>query len=106
VLFRSHQFTAVVSKERRLDLSKVELLADGRVYTGQQAKDNGLIDLIGTPDDALRLAGKLAGISGKPNVVELRKKKLTAIDLLLGDLEEMAVTHLGILAPLRYELSW
>jgi protease-4 len=101
-----HQFIAVVSKERNLDLAKVELLADGRVYTGQQAQGNGLIDLIGTPDDALRLAGKMAGISGKPTVIELRKKKLTALDLLLGDVEEMAVTHLGILAPLRYELSW
>lgn len=101
-----HQFVQAVATERHLEVARVELLADGRVYTGRQAKDNGLIDLLGSPDDALRLAGKLGGISGTPRLLKLKREKLTALDLVFGDLQEMVVTHLGLLSPLRYELSW
>lgn len=100
------QFVSAVAAERNMDVSRVELLADGRVYTGRQAKEAGLVDLLGTPDDALKLAGKMAGISGKPRVLELRKKKLTLKDLVFGDLEELVFSHWGLLTPLRYELSW
>ena len=47
------QFTGVVSEGRGLDIETVKTLADGRVYTASQALDNGLIDEIGTIDDAI-----------------------------------------------------
>jgi protease-4 len=100
------QFVAVVAHERHMEGAQVELLADGRVYTGRQALEAGLIDLLGTPDDALKLAAEMAGISGKPHVLELKEKKLTMRDLIFGDLKELLITHLGLMVPLRYELSW
>ena len=47
------QFTGIVSEERGIDLNDVKKLADGRVYTAKQALELGLVDSIGTLDDAL-----------------------------------------------------
>ena len=49
------QFTGIVSKERGLSLEKVYDLADGRIYTAKQAKENGLIDGIGTWEEMVEL---------------------------------------------------
>ncbi|MFM8414990.1 MAG: signal peptide peptidase SppA [Planctomycetota bacterium] len=55
-------FTSKVAAGRKLDLAKVESLAEGRVYTGRQALEAGLVDRLGTLDDAIDEARKLAGI--------------------------------------------
>ncbi len=47
------QFTGIVSEERGIDIDAVKKLADGRIYTAEQAYELGLVDLIGTFDDAL-----------------------------------------------------
>jgi protease-4 len=67
------QFIEVVAEGRSLDLAEVELLADGRVYTGQQAKSILLVDDIGDLHDAIKLAGELGGIEGEPRVMETSK---------------------------------
>ena len=64
-------FVAVVAEGRELPLEQVRELADGRVYTGRQALAEGLVDGLGTLDDAIREAADLAGISGEPEVIEL-----------------------------------
>ncbi|GJL62479.1 MAG: multidrug transporter [Nitrospirales bacterium] len=64
------QFIEAVAEGRSLDVADVEVLADGRVFTGQQAKDSLLIDELGDLTDAIALAGKLGGIQGEPRVVE------------------------------------
>lgn len=64
------QFVTVVSEGRKLDPAQVRKLADGRVYTGRQAKQLGLIDEIGTFYDAIDQAAKQAGIKGKPDLKE------------------------------------
>jgi len=81
------QFTEAVSLERDIPLEEVRKIADGRVFTGRQALNNGLIDVIGDFDDAVNLAGKMAGIKGQPNIIEKKKRTLTLWDLLFGDLE-------------------
>ena len=48
------QFVSVVAEGRKMKLSKVKKLADGRVYTAKQALENGLVDQIGTLDDVVR----------------------------------------------------
>lgn len=63
------QFVASVAKGRKMDPGKVAELADGRIYTGRQAKEYGLVDEIGTLQDAIRVAGQLGGIEGEPDVV-------------------------------------
>ena len=60
---------------------QVRKLADGRVYTGDQAKQLGLVDELGGLHEAVALAGNLAGIAS-PQAVEYHRPGLT--DLLRG----------------------
>ncbi len=57
------QFIRVVSDGRRMDEEKVRALADGRVFTGRQALDAGLIDALGNYYDALNYAASRAGFA-------------------------------------------
>ncbi|ULA59770.1 MAG: putative Peptidase S49, signal peptide peptidase SppA [Nitrospira sp.] len=68
------QFIQAVADGRSLDVSDVEPLADGRIYTGRQAKDARLIDELGDLDDAIHIAADIAGMEGEPKVVEPRKR--------------------------------
>jgi protease-4 len=68
------QFIEAVAEGRSLDVSDVQPLADGRIFTGRQAKEIKLVDELGNLDDAIRLAADLAGIEGEPKVVEPRKR--------------------------------
>ena len=61
-------FTSKAAKGRKMDLEKLKSLAGGRVYSGQQAVDNGLVDKIGTLDDAINHAKKLAGLDAEEKV--------------------------------------
>ncbi|MGE5262499.1 MAG: signal peptide peptidase SppA [Acidobacteriota bacterium] len=65
-------FTGIVASGRHMDIAAVKKLADGRIYTGKQAKDNGLVDEIGGLDAAVDAAAKAAGISGTPRRVKYR----------------------------------
>jgi protease IV len=69
------QFVTVVATERKLDRKVVVGYADGRVFTGRQAREYGLVDTLGTYEDALSIAARLGGIYGKPKVVKERKIK-------------------------------
>lgn len=62
------QFVEDVAAGRELEIEKVRELADGRVYTGAQALELGLVDELGNFTDAVELAAELAGISGKPEL--------------------------------------
>jgi len=68
------QFKTAVAENRKGKL-KVDInqIADGRIFSGAQAKELGLIDKIGNLEDAINEAARLAGIKGKPPVVELKK---------------------------------
>ncbi len=71
------QFIRTVSENRKIPLSKIVQLADGRVFTGRQAKELGLIDDLGGLQDAVLLAGRLSGMKEKPEIVHGMKKKTT-----------------------------
>jgi len=68
------QFVAVVAEGRKMDVEQVRKLADGRVFTGNQAKQLGLVDELGNMYDAIDGAQSLAGISGKPVIKEYGKQ--------------------------------
>lgn len=68
------QFIEAVAEGRSLEVSDVRPLADGRIFTGRQAKDIKLVDELGDLDDAIKLAAELGGIEGEPKVVEPRKR--------------------------------
>ena len=96
------QFVETVAEERNLSVAEVKKVADGRVFTGRQALELGLIDRIGDLHDAVMTAGGMAGISGEPTVLEKKKKKLTLLDILLGDVEESASQLLGDNLEIQY----
>ncbi len=81
------QFKLAVSQGRGIDLKDVNNLADGRVFTGEQAKELKLVDELGSISDAIRLAGTMGGIKGEPNVVYYPKKRMNFLDLLLSKFE-------------------
>jgi protease IV len=80
-----NQFVSAVAAGRKMKDDSVRKLADGRVYTGQEAKQNGLVDELGTLQDAIAAAAKMAGVSGEPSVITPPKKQVSLLDLLLGD---------------------
>ncbi len=77
-----NQFKTAVSSTRGLNPAEVDSIADGRIFTGQQAVDLKLVDEIGTMNDAIDAAAKLGGIEGEPNVTHYPKKKTRLIDVL------------------------
>ncbi|MGB9802488.1 signal peptide peptidase SppA [Desulfofundulus sp.] len=65
------QFLRAVAEGRKMELDRVKKLADGRVYTGRQAQKLGLVDELGNLRDAIRLAGRLAGLGPDPVTTDL-----------------------------------
>jgi len=63
------QFVQAVSDGRKMPADQVKLLADGRIYTGRQAMDVGLVDIMGDLQDAVDKAGELGGIGKNPRVL-------------------------------------
>jgi len=82
------QFVRAVAEGRKLPLEEVRRIADGRVLSGEQAKAAKLVDKLGNLQDAIDDAGRLAGISGEPDVVLPPKKKVNYLDLLAEGAEE------------------
>ena len=73
---RLHEkFVEVVARERGLPEDKVRSIADGRLCLGEDALKFGLVDSLGTFDDALKLAGELGGIEGEPRIIRYRVTK-------------------------------
>jgi protease-4 len=68
------QFIKAVAEGRNMQEADVRAIADGRIFTGRQALDLKLVDQLGDLAASIKIAGKLAGIKGKPTVVEKRKK--------------------------------
>jgi len=69
------QFVQAVAQGRNLDVEKVERLADGRIFSGRQALDLGLVDELGNLQDAIRAAATMGGIMGEPKVVYPPREK-------------------------------
>jgi len=75
------QFIKAVSEGRKIRMEELRKIADGRVFTGEQAKTYGLVDELGTLEDALKTAANLAGLKEEP-VVVFKKDKVSLFDLL------------------------
>ncbi|MBP1622399.1 MAG: signal peptide peptidase [Acidobacteria bacterium] len=102
-----NQFVSAVAGSRKMKDADVRKLADGRVYTGQEAKSQGLVDAIGTYQDAIAEAGRLGGIQGTPKVVSPAKKKFSIIDLLLGDARSaLSLSPDRSESHIRFEYLW
>lgn len=69
------QFKDEVAKLRKLEPSRVDELADGRVFTGREALKVGLVDALGGYTEAITQATQLAGIKGEPHVIDLEPRQ-------------------------------
>ena len=101
------QFIQAVVDSRNLPKIKVAGLADGRIYSGQQAKELGLVDQLGNFTDAVELAAELAGLSGKKlNLVYPEEYNFSLIKLLAGEKSQAALGLLLSKKPmLMYEMG-
>lgn len=76
------QFKQAVAEGRKLPMEKVNLIADGRILSGSQAKRLALVDQLGTLQDAIDDAAKLGGIEGKPKVIYPEKRQRWWLEML------------------------
>jgi len=100
------QFVKAVSEGRKLPLEQVRAIADGRIFSGEQALAVKLVDRLGSLQDAIEEAGKLAGIKGEPEIIHPPKKKKLLLDMLV---EESAsrisnLVHEEIGMSMNYEM--
>lgn len=87
------QFTAKVAETRGMSREEVEKLARGRVYTGKTAKELKLVDEIGTLDDAVAHAQKLAGLADDEDVERIVLPRATSpFESLFGPIDVDART--------------
>src|SRR3990170_3595593 len=89
------QFIEAVAKGRNLKIESVKELADGRIFSGRQAKESGLIDELGTLEDAISYATKLAGIKDKAKIVQERKEKNLFLRLFKEDFSSLIPSPLN-----------
>ena len=101
------QFLEAVASGRKLDLQEVRSLADGRVFTGRDAKGRKLIDEIGNLQDAVDLTAKLAGISGKPRLIRLSRRRVTLLDVLTTDLSRFVPFNgQSMKSQIKFQYIW
>ena len=103
-----NQFVDTIAEARGNLLTRAEVveLADGRIFSGRQALDSKLIDQLGNLPDAIKIAGELGGIEGKPKV--LRKQKKTSLFEQLLGIEQMPPFDEMFSAPgvtFRYQMN-
>ena len=83
------QFVEAVASGRKLDIEQVREFADGRVFTGREAAKRDMIDEVGNFQDALDLTARLAGVLGKPRLIQLRRERVTLLDVFTGDISRV-----------------
>ena len=82
------QFIDSVAKGRRMKVEDIKPLADGKVWTGEQAVPLKLIDQVGDFRAAVEDTAKSVGIKGEPTIVRPEKDRKSLLDLLFGDASE------------------
>jgi protease IV len=82
------QFITAVSDGRGLKYDDVKSIANGKVWTGQEALPMKLIDSIGDFQAAVADTAKSVGIKGEPTLVRPEKERRSLLDLLLGDVSQ------------------
>ena len=95
------QFVQDVASARGMDEDTVRRLADGRVYTGEQALAAGLIDKLGNFTDAITLAADMGGLDDKnPRLIYPREDRKFSLLNLLTSAKQSLVDNLAPLYPI------
>ena len=93
------QFEMVVSQERQIPIEEIGKYATGRVYSGKQAVNAGLIDILGTFEDAVHLAAQKAGYLDTPEIVYPPEEKKGLMDILFGDIFQSSTIENLVMFP-------
>lgn len=83
------QFIDAIAEGRSMNREDILPYADGRIFSGDQALDYGFVDRLGDLDDAVRMAGSMAGIQGRPTVVKKERRKVSLFTFLDQKLNQM-----------------
>lgn len=83
-----HQFIDAVARGRRMDIERVREIADGRIMTGLSAQRLGLVDEIGTIEDAIEMLWRDLNLSGEPQTVSPKRQPSSFIKQLIDSLSE------------------
>ena len=75
------QFVEAISEGRNMDREDILPYADGRIFSGDQAREYGFVDKLGDLNDAIQLAAGMSGIQGRPTVVKKERHKVSVFDL-------------------------
>ncbi|TDB39227.1 MAG: signal peptide peptidase SppA [Deltaproteobacteria bacterium] len=96
------QFVQAVSESRSLPVAEVRKIADGRIFSGQQAKEYGLVDQLGNFSDAVMLAAELAGIKSDkmPELIYPQEDDFSFLRLMTGKNSESLLQQTGLSGPL------
>jgi len=78
------QFVSDVAEGRKMEMTRLTAMADGRIFTGQEALQFGFVDRIGNFEDAVEWAGRRGGIEGKIPVVYAPERKFSFLRYLFG----------------------
>lgn len=101
------QFVEAVASGRKLDLQEVRAMADGRVFTGRDAKERKLVDETGNFQDAVDLTARLAGISGKPRLIRPSRQRVTLLDVLTTDLSRLVPFNgQSMKSQIKFQYLW
>lgn len=79
-----NQFVDAVVEGREMDRDRVVELADGRVFSGEEARNQGLVDQLGTLQDATDAAGRMSGLGERPRVVRPARETVGLLELIRG----------------------
>src|ERR1700737_521476 len=82
------QFVQAVADGRGMKFGDVKAIANGKVWTGEQAKSMKLIDEVGDFEAAVSDTAKSVGIKGEPSLVRPDRDRKTVLDALLGDVSQ------------------
>jgi protease-4 len=88
-----HQFIQAVADGRAMKFDDVKAIADGRVWTGEQAMSLKLVDQLGDFQSAVEDTAKSVNIKGEPTLVRPEKDRKSLLDLMFGDVSEYLPTR-------------
>jgi protease-4 len=101
------QFINLVSKARGKTYEEVDEIAQGRVWSGEQAAERGLVDKTGSFQDAIKASARIAGL-GDNYQIEWIEPEQSALDRLVMDFMSSAVSrlHISVSRPVNLPVSW
>jgi protease-4 len=87
------QFVKVIVDGRKMTYEQVKQLADGSIFTGEQALNKGLIDQLGNLPDAIQVAADLAGLKGEPYIIKDYSPMEKVFEMFGRKVEENSLTQ-------------